>query len=400
MSQRGAATAAGDRNMATTPPEPAESFQGVKYFRLLGPLLRRLHGAGAERDRAGNRRLFFDHYVALLLLAFFNPTARSLRGLQAASDLKRVRAALGCARASLGSLSEAARVFDAALLEPILAELAGRLPERPRDRDEELLKGLTAVDGTLLHALPKMAWALWLDEGHRAAKLHLHFEVLKGAPARATLTDANANEKAVLAGQLQPGRLYVADAGYVKYQLFGAILRAGSSFIVRLGTQPTEAVLEHRPLSPEARGQGVLGDRLVRLGSASRGGALPGPVRVVEVRIEGRDGPQVLRLATDRPDRPAEVVALAYRYRWQVELFFRWFKCVLGCRHLFSTCANGLRLQVYAALIVGLLISLWTGRKPTKRTLEMIQHYFNGWADWEELQAHLDALDEHRTSRA
>ena len=85
-----------------------------------------------------------------------------------------------------------------------------------------------------------------------------------------------------------------------------------------------------------------------------------------------------LRLVTNRLDLPAEVVALAYRFRWQIELFFRWFKCVLGCRHLVSTSANGVRLQVYVALIVSLLISLWTGHKPTKRTLEMIQHYING----------------------
>jgi IS4 transposase len=387
--------------MATSEPNPAvvASLQGVKYFKLLGPLLCRLHDAGTERDRSGRRRLFFDHYVSLLLLAFFNPALRSLRGLQSASELKRVRQALGCARASLGSLSEAAHVFDADLIEPLLTELAGRLPERPRNEEERLLQGLTAVDGTLLQALPKMAWALWLDPQHRAAKVHLHFEVFRAAPVRATLTDANASEKAVLADQLQPGRLYVADAGFVKYQLFQAILQAGSSFIVRLGTQPTEEALEHRALSEEAKAQGILADRLVHLGSPSRGGALRQALRIVEVRVQGRDGPQVLRLATDRLDLPAEVVALAYRYRWQVELFFRWFKCVLGCRHLFSTCANGVRIQVYAALIVGLLISLWTGHKPTKRTLEMIQHYFNGWADWEELQAHIQSLSEHRTAR-
>ena len=174
--------------MAAFEPDPAEvqPLQGVKYFRFLGPLLERLHDAGTERDRSGNRQLFFDHYVSLLLLAFFNASLRSLRGLQKAGTLKQVRRALGCSRASLGSLSEAAHVFDASLMEPILAELAEQLPQRPQGRDEELLKGLTAVDGTLLQALPKMAWALWLDEAHRAAKVHLHFEVLKGAPVRAT----------------------------------------------------------------------------------------------------------------------------------------------------------------------------------------------------------------------
>ena len=88
----------------------------------------------------------------------------------------------------------------------------------------------------------------------------------------------------------------------------------------------------------------------------------------------------------------AELVALGYRFRWAVELFFRWFKCILGCRHLLSTCRNGVTIQVYVALIASLLITLWTGRKPTKRTFEMLQLYLLGWASEEELQRHLDRL--------
>jgi IS4 transposase len=86
------------------------------------------------------------------------------------------------------------------------------------------------------------------------------------------------------------------------------------------------------------------------------------------------------------------LVALAYRYRWTIELFFRWLKCVLGCRHLLATNANGVAWQVYVALIVSLLITLSTGRKPTKRTLEMLQLYLQGWASLEEVLRHLERL--------
>jgi hypothetical protein len=371
-------------------------LQGFKYLKLLQPLLLRLHDASTSRDRAGNRLLFFDHYVSLLLLYFLNPILTSVRGIQKASTLQKVQRKLRCGRTSLGSLSAASRVFDADLLEPLLAELLQRLPPDRRDTPEaRLLQGLTAVDGTLLQALPKMAWALWLDDQHRAAKVHLQFEVLRGVPVQATVTDANTSEKAVLQAHLQPGRLYVADAGYVKYALFQAICDAGSSFIIRLGSQPVAEVIEERVVTEAARQAGVRTDRLVRLGSPGRGGVLQKSLRIVEVVVQGRDGPQELRLVTDRLDLPAEVVALAYRYRWQVELFFRWFKCVLGCRHLLSTSPNGLRIQVYVALMVSLLISLWSGRKPTKRTLEMIQFYFAGWATWEELQAHIESLSKH-----
>jgi hypothetical protein len=183
-----------------------EDLQGFKYFKLLQPLLLRLHDAATARDRAGNRCLFFDHYVALLLLYFFNPILTSLRSVHKASTLQKVQRRLGCARASLGSLSEASRVFDADLLEPLLAELVRRLPPGRRDPESRWLAGLTAVDGTLLDALPKMAWALWLDDQHRAAKVHLQFEVLRGVPVQFTLTDANASEKAVLQTHVQAGR--------------------------------------------------------------------------------------------------------------------------------------------------------------------------------------------------
>ena len=49
----------------------------------------------------------------------------------------------------------------------------------------------------------------------------------------------------------------------------------------------------------------------------------------------------------------------------------------------------------YLGIIASLLISLWTGKKPTKRTLEMVQFYFSGLASWEELQAHIEKLKKH-----
>ena len=64
----------------------------------------------------------------------------------------------------------------------------------------------------------------------------------------------------------------------------------------------------------------------------------------------------------------------------------------MGCRHLLSQTANGVRMQVYMALIASLLISLWVGRAPTKRTYEMLCFSLSGWASEAELIAHIDRL--------
>ena len=69
------------------------------------------------------------------------------------------------------------------------------------------------------------------------------------------------------------------------------------------------------------------------------------------VRIVDRDGKTTeLWLITDRLDLDADLVALAYRHRWSVELFFRWLKCVLGARHLIAQNLNGVRFLIPIAV--------------------------------------------------
>src|SRR6267142_6611313 len=333
--------------------------RGLMYFKQLKPHLARLHRIATERDRAGNRKLFYDQYVGLLLLFFFNPTFRSLRGLQRASCMAKIRKKLKCSRTSLGALSEAARVFDAEALQSIVGELAEEALPLNKGKDAEILRGLTAVDGSLLPALPKMAWALWVDETHRAAKLHLHFDVFKGVPCHASITDGNGNERQELRAALQPNRLYVIDRGYAEYQLFQDIIDARSSFIGRIRDNAVYEVIEERPLSDEARKAGVVRDCVVHLGCEQRGGVFKQPLRVVVVstgKTDSQGRPEILLLATNCLDLDAAWIALGYQYRWTVELFFRWFKCILGCQHLLSTCRNGVAIQVYLALIASILI--------------------------------------------
>ena len=107
----------------------------------------------------------------------------------------------------------------------------------------------------------------------------------------------------------------------------------------------------------------------------------------------------MLRIATNLLDVPAEIISLIYRFRWTIELFFRFFKQILGCRQLYFHSQNGIELQAYCAIIACMLLCLWTGRKPTKRTYEMVCYYFLGLASEAELLEHLEKLKQQDAAK-
>ncbi len=396
--------------MGMPPRQPItdDQLQGFKCFHKLRAMLDHLHDHATQRDRAGNRVLHYDQYIALQLLFFFNPVVTSMRGLVQASTLKKVQQKLGVAPTSLGSFSEAGSVFDAQLLKPIISELGAQLKPLPHDARLNNLPGiLTAVDGTELSALAKLAGLM--IQG-RDIKLHTHFEPLNGVPVDIDLTAAKDSEIDNLFKRLVPGRVYVKDRGYACFGLFQAIVDIGSHFVCRIRDNSVYEVIEDRPLSTPAKAAGILSDQIVRLGCDSKRDELKQPLRVIRIACTphrkrsggtggtggtGRGGPEqgeCLLIATNLMQTPAEVVGLIFRQRWTVEIFFRFFKHVLGCRHLLSHRHNGIEIQVYMAIIACMLIALWTGRKPTLRTVEMIRFYFIGWADADELETHIAKL--------
>ena len=165
-----------------------KDLQGFKYFKAISAMLENLHDAGCERDRANNRILHMDQYMSLILLYMFNPICSSLRAVQQASELKKVQRKLGCPRASLGSLSEAARVFDSKHMEEIVKNLGDKLkPISTNTKLNDINGILTAVDGTLINALSKMIWAIWKTK-ENAVKAHTQFDIAKHVPVKITIT--------------------------------------------------------------------------------------------------------------------------------------------------------------------------------------------------------------------
>ena len=398
----------------------SERLQGLKYFDQLSTLLQRLHEVGCRRDTAHHRNLHYDQYCMLILLFLFNPAVQSLRSLQQMSELKNVQKKLGCARMSLGSFSESIDVFDPERLRQIIGELGRRLEPHSADpRLQDLRHTVTLVDATLLTALPRMAEASFLKSrtgsGLLKWRLHTHFEVDRHVPVRIDITRAaggDADERAVLERTIESDRLYVMDRGYAKFSLFNKIVAAQSSYLCRIRDNSAWEVVEERPLTPAAVAERVMQDALITLGAGSKKDARPDHVlRLLTIRCQphrkagrssyynrkGSTGPAcdgVLRLVTNLLDAPAEIIALLYHYRWTIEIFFRFFKQILGCRHLLSHCQSGIEIQTYCAIIACMLISLWTGKKPTLRSCEMICWYLMGVADLEEMLGHIEKLKE------
>lgn len=394
---------------------------GLKFIEAVSRLLERLRDEACERDKAGNRQLHFDQYCMLVLLFLFNPVVGSLRAIQQAGELKKVQKLLGCGRSSLGSLSEAATVFDAERLPEIIRELAQQLQPLHRDpKLKDVQQALTLVDGSLLSALPKLVQAIGLKSqtgsGLVKWRLHTQFEVERGVPLRIDVTEGSGkgetDERAVLERNLQSDRCYVIDRGYAKFELFNAIHRLQSSYVCRIRDNSHWETEETRELTPEDLAAGVVSDQVVQLGnrSSTNSAQMDHKVRVIMVQATphpkrgktgggsaGHPSDGWLRIVTNLLDVPASIIALIYRYRWTIEIFFRFFKHVLGCRHLLSHDENGIKIQTYCAIIACLLISLWTGRKPTLRTYEMICYYFSGLADEEELLAHIAKLQRQPT---
>jgi hypothetical protein len=405
-----------------TPPElTVADVRGFKQLRRVARLLSFLRDVGCDRDKAGNRELHYDDYVLLVLLYLFNPLIDSMRTLQKVADLPEVRRRLGVGRFSLGSFSESCRVFEPAMLRRVVEQLAAGL--RPVGR-HELLKHLpgtlTLVDSTVIDTLCTVAEAMFLPpkddagRGSHAWRLHLHLDVDHHVPGPWELTDARntgaSDEKSVLRRNLAPGHTYVMDRWYAQFTLWNDIKAAGSGYVCRVRDNSAYDVLHERPLDRAALEAGVISDQVVDIGLSKKPAERAGhPTRLVCVRCTphakrgkgrrkggGQTGPTsdgTLRIVTDLLDVPAHVIAFLYEYRWTIEVFFRFLKQVLGCRHLLSARREGVEIQVYAAVICCLLLNTLTGRKPAKWTVTLMALYLQGLATEQDVLRELNRPD-------
>ena len=391
-------------------PITEDQLRGLKYFKRLSPLLDRLHEVGTERDRSGNRRLFFDQYCKLVLLYLFNPLIGSVRMLQESLQLNNAARAVGVKRFSLGSFSEAPAVFNPEALKEVIKELAGELQPLAGDpRLKDLKHLITLADGTILAALPKLASTIY-NQGRDGKAMHgwrLHTHLVLRSPVpelieRTSAKGAASSERRHLRQHLQAGRCYVLDRGFQETRLFNDIHAAASSYVCRVRENLSPLVLEERILSEQAAAAGIIGDALVSMATRWQGTSSDHPMRLITIagvahpkrtRKGTKQSDGTILILTDLLEEPPELIALIYRYRWTIELFFRLLKQILGCRHLLSQRPGGIDIQIYCAVIAAMLIHLQTGKKPSKAIVFVLGMYLAGVASEEEVLARLNRPD-------
>jgi hypothetical protein len=341
------------------------------------------------------RLLTAGSYLSLLLFGLFNPAVRTMRGLCRISRLSRVQSEVCERRVSLGSFSEAQHLLDPQLLEAVFTQLSQSLPADKGDARLGQWQWL-ARDGSLFRALPRMHWALYgagkAGAPNKAVRLHLSLNVLEDKPKVAAVRIGKECERAVWRRQWKAGEAYIGDRYFAEdHSVFGELELKGCAYVLRLREQSTINIEQELPISPTDQKAGVLRQAWGYLGCRKRNRS----VRLRLVWVQTSEGNTLILTTNLCPEQlPAELVWLLYRKRWQIELFFRWIKCILGCKHWLAESHCGVSIQIYLSLIAALLIQLYTGHKPSKRLMELIQLHQLGYATTAELQA---GLEEEKT---
>jgi len=379
--------------------EPIETDQLRNWNLLNGfrqrvlPLLKAKAPTATEED--ARRTLFAEDYFCSYLFAMLNPVITSLRALCHVSHCQKMRQ-ISAAPISPAAFSAGQHGFDPEILEQVVRQLAQENQGRGQGGDarvRQALNALTAVDGTVLRAVPRMAWAPAGGPG-TAIRLHLHFSVFDQIPEAWPITAGNVCERKVFAQTVGPGAMIVADRHYGHdFALLAQLRERGVHFVLRLyNNLVLEPVGPERTLTGTDRQAGVVWDRQVRFGVHGDGPAL----RVVRVEASG----DIFHFVTTREDLSAELIGLIYRQRWQIELFFKWIKTILNCRHWLAESPAGVRIQIYCVLIASLLLLLWTGQRPNRRMVESLQWYWMGLATQEDLVTLLQRAGGAKKSQA
>lgn len=152
----------------------------------------------------------------------------------------------------------------------------------------------------------------------------------------------------------EKGDYYIFDRGYMDTKQLYFIQERSSFFVVREKHKMKYTVeLDKNYNNPET---GVMADQLIRFaGNKSKKQYTECFRRVV---FYDKEGNRTFVFYTNALELSAEMVALLYKYRWRVELFFKWIKQHLRIKEFYGTSENAVKIQIYCAIITYCLVSI------------------------------------------
>jgi len=248
----------------------------------------------------------------------------------------------------------------------------GRL-ELPVDRDLACLEAdVFALDSTTIDLCLKLfPWALFRRR-KAAVKAHTLFDLNAGIPVFMRITHGKTHDLWML-DQIVPlaGAYYVLDRGYVDFARLYRMHLAGAFFVTRAKRGMDARVRERRPVPPEGP---VRSDWLIRLGGPLSRGLYPDTLRRIRY-VDPETGKRLAFLTNNLTLDPL-TIALLYRKRWRIELFFKWIKQHLHITAFFGTTPNAVQSQLWIAVIVYVLVAQCKQRHQLPQTLNDVLQIF------------------------
>lgn len=219
------------------------------------------------------------------------------------------------------------------------------LPKEHADLGE-----LISIDGSLIDSVLSMQWADYRD-GSKKAKVHVGFDLNHSIPSKIFLTDGKGDERPFVSKILSPGQTGIMDRYYQRHKSFDLWQTEGKHFACRIKESTYKTVIKNNPINHDSK---VFYDAIVLLGTPNVN-QTELPVRLVGYRVDGKK----YWVATDRFDVTAEDIAYMYKLRWNIEIFFGWWKRHLNVYHLIARSPYGLMVQILAGLITYLLLATY-----------------------------------------
>jgi hypothetical protein len=218
----------------------------------------------------------------------------------------------------------------------------------------ELEQSLYALDSTTIDlCLSMFPWARF-RKGKAAVKMHTLLDLHGNIPTFISITDGKVHDVNILDEILpEAGAFYVMDRGYVDFGRLFVFTQSLAFFVVR---SKANVKLQRRYSHPVDRSTGVRSDHTVILTAVGSATAYPDPLRRVTY-VDPETNKRLVFL-TNNFTLPALTIAMIYKSRWQVELFFKWIRQHLRIKAFFGTSENAVKTQIWIAVSIYVLIAI------------------------------------------